>query len=97
MIDFVSGNPFLEVTKVIFSHLRLVYIGIVFKSITLATVTFDSHYCTCFGHLGHCDRDRIISIYVTPAKVAKASKVCQCHMSLSLALSQKLSPMETQL
>ncbi len=28
----------------------------------LATATRDSHYCTCLGHLGRHDRDRIISI-----------------------------------
>jgi hypothetical protein len=30
---------------------------------------------TCLAHLGQCDTDRIISIYVTPPKVAKASTV----------------------
>ncbi len=35
------------------------------------TVTLD---CTCLGHLGRCDTDRIMSIYVTLPKVAKASK-----------------------
>jgi hypothetical protein len=35
------------------------------------TATLD---CTCLGHLGQCDTDRIISIYVALPKVAKASK-----------------------
>jgi hypothetical protein len=42
--------------------LWIVYIGVVLKAIMLATATCDSHYCTCLGHLGRCDRDRIISI-----------------------------------
>ncbi len=42
--------------------LWIVYIGIVLKAIMLATATCDTHYCTCLGHLGRCDRDRIISI-----------------------------------
>ncbi len=32
------------------------------------------HGLTCLGHLGQHGTDRIISIYVTPPKVAKASK-----------------------
>ncbi len=78
-------------------HLWIVYIGAVFEVITPATATYDSHYCTCLGHLGHCDRDRIISIYVALPKVAKASKVSHCHVSLSLALLHQLLPMETWL
>jgi hypothetical protein len=31
------------------------------------------HCLSCLGHLGRCDTDRIISIFVTPPKVAKAS------------------------
>ncbi len=60
----------------------------------LATATLD---CTCLGHLGQCDTDRIVSIYATPPKVAKASKACHCHVSLSPGLSRQLSPMETRL
>jgi hypothetical protein len=56
------------------------------------TVTLD---CTCLGHLGRRDTDRIISIYVMLPKVAKASKywlsmsqallrnLCQCKHSLA--------------
>jgi hypothetical protein len=29
---------------------------------TPATVTCDSHYCTCLGHFGQPDTERIISI-----------------------------------
>ncbi len=32
-----------------------------------------SHDCTCLGHLGQRNTDRIISIYVVPPKVAKES------------------------
>ncbi len=45
-----------------------------------ATMTLDS---TCIGHLGWCDTDRIVSIYVMPPKVTKASTMvtvmCRCH------------------
>jgi hypothetical protein len=46
------------------------------------TATRDSHYCTCLGHLGRCDRDRIFSNSVALLKVAKASTKCvavECH------------------
>ncbi len=33
----------------------------------------DSYHCTCHGHLGRCNTDRIVSIYVMPPKVAKTS------------------------
>jgi hypothetical protein len=39
-----------------------VNIDVVFKAIALATAAHDSQYCTCLGHLGLYDRDRIISI-----------------------------------
>ncbi len=42
-----------------------------FLSKLSATATLD---CTCLGHLGLHDTERIISIYVTLPKVAKASK-----------------------
>jgi hypothetical protein len=42
-------------------HFLIVYTGVVFKAITLATATHVSHYCTCLGHIGHCYRERIIS------------------------------------
>jgi hypothetical protein len=49
-------------------NLTLVYIGNVFKAKTLVTVTRDSHYSTCLGHLGQRDRDRIISIFCHTAQ-----------------------------
>jgi hypothetical protein len=52
--------------------LNLVYIGNVFKVIMPATATRDGHSCTCLGHLGQHNRDRIISISVASPKVAKA-------------------------
>ncbi len=48
--------------KICLRPLWIVYIGVVFKVIMLATATHDSHYCTCLGLLGHCDKDTIISI-----------------------------------
>ncbi len=33
-------------------------------------------YCTCLGHPGQCHTDRIVSFYVAPPKVAKASTIC---------------------
>jgi hypothetical protein len=61
------------------------------------TVTCHSHYGTCLGYLGRCNRDRIISIYAMPPNVGKAIKASYCRMSLSPALSRQLLPMETQL
>ncbi len=43
------------------SCLSCVSIGNVFKVIMLATATRDIHYCTCLGHPGQRDKDRIIS------------------------------------
>jgi len=60
----------------------------------LVTATLD---CTCLGHLGRCDTDKIVSIHVAPPKVANAntmvtvvccccrhyhSKLCHCKHSL---------------
>ncbi len=42
--------------------LKLVYIGDVYKAKMFMTATCDSHYCTCLGHLGWCNTDRIVSI-----------------------------------
>jgi hypothetical protein len=56
-----------------------------------------SHDCTCLGHLGQHDTDRIISIWVMSPKVAEASTIvtvmfcCRWHFCL------KISPLETQL
>jgi hypothetical protein len=41
---------------------------------------------TCLGHLGQCNTDRIISIYVAPPKVAKESKEGAISPAISLAL-----------
>ncbi len=38
------------------------YICRCFKAIMSVTATRNSYYCTCLGHLGWCDTDRIISI-----------------------------------
>jgi hypothetical protein len=43
----------------------------------------DIHHCTSHGHLGRCDTDRIVSIYVASPKVAMASTMvtvaCRHH------------------
>ncbi len=55
-------------------QISIIYIGegYVIKLATMtATATWNT---TCIGHLGRCDTDRIVSIYVTMPKVAKASK-----------------------
>ncbi len=44
------------------SYLNNVSIGNVFKAKIPGTATHDSPYCTCFGHLGQRDTDRIVSI-----------------------------------
>ncbi len=51
-----------------------------------ATATWNS---TCIGHLGRCDTDRIVSIYVATPKVVKASTVKWNRMSLLPAVSLK--------
>jgi hypothetical protein len=55
-------------------ELWIVSIGEVCKAKLSASVTRDSHYCTCLGHLGWHDTDRIISICVVLPKVAKEGR-----------------------
>ncbi len=59
--------------------------------------TWQSHDCTCLGHLGWWDTVRIISIWVASPKVTKASTIvtvaCHCHWHFCL----RMLPMETQL
>jgi hypothetical protein len=50
-----------------------------------------TYNCTCFGHLGQCDKNRNGPISVVLPKVANASS----HVSLSLALSSKTLPMRS--
>ncbi len=51
-----------------------------------ATVTRD---CTHLGHLGRCDRDRIIFIFVASLKEAKVSTVaCNCRWHYRTKLCQ---------
>jgi len=38
------------------------YVGDVFKAKMPATATSESHYCTCLGHLGWRNTNRIVSI-----------------------------------
>jgi hypothetical protein len=52
--------------------------------IMLVTATSDSHHCSCFGHLGWRDTDRIVSISccITQGGLGK-----YCFMSLLLMVS----------
>ncbi len=71
-------DPFLgiKVLAAIFSKalFKLAMLSAMLRTIMSTTPTSDSHHCTCHGHLGKCDTDRIVSIYVAMPKVAKASK-----------------------
>ncbi len=49
---------------------------------TPALAACNSHYCTCLGHLGQCDPNRNDPICAASPKVAKASTVVDCHVSL---------------
>ncbi len=61
------------------------------------TVTHDSYYCTCFGHLGQSNAIRNDPISVVPPKVANASShmspvagiISDVNESLLALLSQK--------
>jgi hypothetical protein len=58
-----------------------------FRAIMPTTATLDSHHCTCIGHLGRCNTDRIVSISCRAAQGGQG-KYClaaqgDCHMSLS--------------
>ncbi len=56
--------------------LSCVYIGDVKRNVALENANTGDNHCTCHVHLGRCDTDRIVSIYVATPKVAKASKEC---------------------
>jgi hypothetical protein len=48
--------------------------------IMLATVTRNSHHCTCLDHLGWHNTDRIISIYVMlPRQGVTVTCCCRCR------------------
>ncbi len=51
-----------------------------------ATVTRDSHYCTCLGHLGWQDTDRIISIFCHAAQGGQGKYSSDCRVSLLLTI-----------
>ncbi len=55
--------------------------------VTYGSVTCDSHYCTCLGHLGQRDTDRIISILCHVPQGGQAKYSSDCHVSLSLTVS----------
>ncbi len=63
----------------------------IMPAIMLTTATSDSHHCTCLGHLGRSDTDRIVSISCRAAQGGQG-KHCRathgdCHVSLSLTVS----------
>jgi len=48
------------------------------------TATHDSHYCSCLGHLGQCDTDRIVSIFCFTAQGGQGKYKCvavMCHFA----------------
>jgi hypothetical protein len=65
-----------------------------FRAIIPATATCDSHHCTCLGHLGRHDTDRIISIFFALPKVAKVSTVvtvmCLSRVDVADGFANKL-------
>jgi hypothetical protein len=59
-----------------------------FITIMLATTTSNTHHCSCLGHLGRCDTDRIVSTSCRAAQGGQG-KYCRaaqgdCRVSLSL-------------
>ncbi len=57
-----------------------------------ATVIRDSNYCTCLGHLGRRDTDRIISIVLSHVAVADgfANNPGQCKQSINATFMNKV-------
>jgi hypothetical protein len=55
--------------------------------VTYGSVTCDSHYCTCLGHLRQHDTDRIISILCHATQGGQAKNSSDCRASLSLTVS----------
>ncbi len=78
-----------------------VSIGNVFKVKMQVTVTCDNHYCTFFGHLGHHNTDRIISIgqgllcvaaaNVFACKLCKFTKLDILNKFVLIAICKSLS------
>ncbi len=59
---FLKGHAHWKSLYAKVSALWIIYIGEACKAKLLATLTCDNDYCTCLGHLGRHDTDRIISI-----------------------------------
>jgi hypothetical protein len=62
-----------------------------FITITPATVTSDTHHCSCHSHLGQCGTDRIVSVSCRVAQGGQG-KYCHttqgdCRVTLSLTVS----------
>jgi hypothetical protein len=68
-------------------YLSCASIGIVFKMKMLVTTTQDNRFCTCLGHLGHCNTDRIISILFCATKGGQGKYSNVCRMLLLLIVS----------
>ncbi len=51
-----------------------------FITIMRATATSDTHHCSCLGHLGRCDTDRIVS---TSCRAAQGGQGKYCHAAQS--------------
>jgi hypothetical protein len=62
---------------------KAVFILVKVSQIMPTIATYD---CTCHGHLGRCDTDRIISICIVSPKVTKASKEYLYHITILLIL-----------
>jgi hypothetical protein len=76
----LRGEP--EVVKI----LSRLYIGDVFKAITAATATHDSHYCTCLGHLRLRDINRNDTICVMPQRGEPEDIYFQAVFTLAMFL-----------
>ena len=74
---FAFAFPYLGFTIKVYLHWQCFYGDIASNSDMWQSLL------TCLGHHGQCNKDRIISIYVIPPKVAKASEYdclcCRCY------------------
>jgi hypothetical protein len=80
----VSLSPTVMLTNVVnVNDHEAVFTLAKLRAITPTTETSDSHHCTCLGHLGQCDTDRIVSIYYRAAQGVHGkyyvTVACRCH------------------
>jgi hypothetical protein len=79
----VSLSPTVMLTNVInVNDHEAVFTLAKLRAITPTTETSDSHHCTCLGHLGQCDTDRIVSIYYRAAQGGHGKYYSDCRMLL---------------